>query len=338
MSLSQKLNRICFVGAGIALFFVSVFLIVQADEPDILANINVWKNNQFLSGGDALLPEVFRTETTEQVFLRASAPAFLVSGQVLGTLANSAWQEREVEEYIVETGETLSSIAAKFDISLETILWANNLSAKSVLKIGQKLAILPVSGAMHMVLQGDTLSQIAEDYKADTEDIINFNGLGNEGKIFAGDFLIVPNGRKPAISQNYSLVPLSGSYFICPIPSPCRITQGLHWFNAVDFSNGNCGEPVFAAAGGQVQRTGYTPIGGNYVRILHPNGVVTYYGHLSKISASPGQTVRQGQVIGSVGYTGRTIPAGPSGCHVHFDVRFASNPFARYSVGTQLGN
>ena len=71
--------------------------------------------------------------------------------------------------------------------------------------------------------------------------------------------------------------------------------------------------------------------------ILHPNGVVTYYGHLSKIIVSQGAKVYQGQIIGYMGYSGRTIPAGPAGCHLHFDVRFAQNPFSQFSKGTQFG-
>jgi len=197
---------------------------------------------------------------------------------------------------------------------------------------------MPVTGAMHIVGSGDTLSQIAEVYEAEVTDIVEFNGLSDEGKIFAGDFLIVPNGIKPKVTANYASVPLSKSYFIAPIPSPARVTQGLHWFNAIDFSNGGCNDPVYAAAGGTVQRTGYTNLGGRYVRILHTNGVVTYYGHLSKITVTAGQNVSQGKVVGYVGYSGKTIPAGPAGCHVHFDVRFAKNPFSGYSSGDKISN
>ena len=68
-------------------------------------------------------------------------------------------------------------------------------------------------------------------------------------------------------------------------------------------------------------------MGGNYVRILHPNGVVTYYGHLARAAMSSGARVFQGEIIGYTGYSGYTIPAGPAGCHVHFEVRGATNPF-----------
>lgn len=241
--------------------------------------------------------------------------------------------EPEIKNYIVQKGDTISSIAKKFNISVETILWANDLSSKSIIKPGQKLIILPVSGVLHLVKKGDTISSIAKKYQADKEEIISFNNIQDEGKIYIGDLLIIPGGKMPKITYSSTYVSnsmLPSSYFICPIPAPCRITQGLHWYNAVDFSNGKCGEPVYAAAGGTVQRTGYDRIAGNYIRIIHPNGVVTFYGHLSRILVVAGQRVVQGQIIGYTGYSGYTIPAGPKGCHLHFDVRGARNPFAKY--------
>jgi murein DD-endopeptidase MepM/ murein hydrolase activator NlpD len=246
----------------------------------------------------------------------------------LGTLTQE--EDHQIIKYIVKKGDTVWGIAKKFDIDVNTILWANNLSKNSVLKKGQELVILPVSGILHVVEKGDTISEIAEMYEADPEEIMQFNGC-YDGKILVGDILIIPGGKKPRIQKitpSHS-VSLPKSYFICPIPSPCHITQGLHWYNAVDFSNGKCGEPVYAAARGTVQKAGYQRIAGKYVRILHPNGVVTFYGHLSKVIVFPGQRVSQGQIIGYIGHTGHTIPRGPEGCHLHFDVFGGRNPFAR---------
>ena len=304
----------------------------------------IYDNSQYLSQTQPLASPQASASNLRIIngeTLESSAPSFLVSGEAVASLYGGGnnfgnKEGNEIKEYIVQKGDTLTSIAKKFSISLNTILWANHLSSKSVLKQGQKLTILPVSGLLHVVKQGDTLSEIASLYKSKVKDIESINGIQGE-KIFTGDILIVPNGVMPKRTDSYyKTVPLANSYFICPIPAPCRITQGLHWFNAVDFSNGKCGEPVFAAAGGKVQRTGYTSLGGNYVRIIHPNGVVTYYGHLSKITVLAGENVYQGEVIGYVGHTGYTIPRGPAGCHVHFDVRFAKNPFAKYPVGTEV--
>ncbi len=258
------------------------------------------------------------------------APPFLMAGKVLGSLGiDLPGVKKEIEEYTVQDGDTIASIAAKFEISADTILWANNLSKGATVKPGKKLVILPASGVLHIVGSGETLGQIAVMYNISAKEISDFNELDEQGHIFAGDFLIIPGGKPLKKASSYATVPLPQSYFICPIPSPCRLTQGLHFFNAVDLSNGRCGDPIFAAAAGEVQVTGAGNVSGNYVKILHPSGAVTFYGHLSSIAVRAGQQVYQGQIVGYMGHTGYTIPAGPAGCHLHFDVRFAANPFSK---------
>ncbi len=75
------------------------------------------------------------------------------------------------------------------------------------------------------------------------------------------------------------------------------------------------GEPVKAVADGKVQSAGWQGELGNCIRLEHQNGMVSIYGHLSKISpgVKPGSYVRIGQVIGNVGSTG--LSTGP---HLHF--------------------
>lgn len=287
--------------------------------------------NLFLVSGESFFIEPPDLFFVQENSLKAASPPGLITPKVLGSLVGSSEEgvRKEIIEYIIKEGDNLWNIAESFDISLDTLLWANDLNKNSILVPGQKLIILPVSGLIHHVQKGDTLSEIAKTYEVKTEEIISFNELEDE-RIFVGDILIIPGGTMPTRSYTYpSQTPLASSFFICPIPSPCRITQGLHWYNAIDFGNGKCGEPVYAAAGGLVQKTGYGRVIGNFIRIEHPNGVITAYGHLSKILVIPGQKVVQGDRIGLSGYSGYTIPAGPSGCHLHFEVRGARNPFAR---------
>lgn len=262
----------------------------------------------------------------------ASVPPIMITPQVLSQIINENEPEnrKEIIEYTVQTGDTLSSIAENFGISFNTLLWANDLNKSSVIKPGQRLIILPVSGVIHHVKKGDTISEVAKTYKANLKDIIAFNELSSEGEIFIGDILIISDGVMPPPSQTPApvLVPLASSYFICPLSS-CRLTQGLHWYNAVDFA-GNCGNSVYAVAGGTVLRTKYGWNGGagNYLTILHPNGVVTFYGHLLNILVNSGDQVYQGQIIALVGGQPGTPGAGKStGCHLHFGVQGAKNPF-----------
>lgn len=286
--------------------------------------------------------------------LKAISPAEVIKSQVLADLVGNEGEVQQafgdnallrqgIIEHEVKAGETLFSIANDFDISLSTLLWANSLSPGSLLSIGKKLVILPVSGTMHQVAAGETLGEIVKKYKGDLGKTLAFNELNSENEIFPGDIIIVPEGILPPLPVKKSaptqiFTPLAERYFICPITAPCRLTQGLHWYNAVDLSHGACGEPVYAAAGGKVQKVKLTDSAskwafggaGNHLTILHPNGTVTFYGHLEGAIVSPGEQVSQGQTIGFIGGARGMAGSGRStGCHLHFQVIGARNPFSR---------
>jgi murein DD-endopeptidase MepM/ murein hydrolase activator NlpD len=244
--------------------------------------------------------------------------------------------QRAILEYIVEQGDTVAGVAEKFNVNTDTILWANDLSGLARIKAGQKLVILPVSGVVHNVVNGDTVSVIAQKYQVKTDDIVAFNKLSGEADVYIGDALIVPGGQMPKVAAKpktavaakpntgYAGLSLPGDYFICPIGQTCRKTQGAHYNNAVDLSNGRCGDAIYAAASGTVQRAayGWNKGAGNYITILHPSGAVTKYFHLQSIFVKSGQTVSKGQNIGLMGSTGLS-----TGCHLHFEVNGAVNPF-----------
>jgi murein DD-endopeptidase MepM/ murein hydrolase activator NlpD len=267
--------------------------------------------------------------------IMAVSPPSSVDTQILGSIVgddSGPDSGNAISEYIVREGDTLSSIAERYNISLQTILSANNLTSKSTISPGDKLIILPVTGILYFVKKGDTLSEIADTYKGGMDEIIDINELSGEGDIYVGDILIIPGGKAPSKeTTGYTAqVPIGSSYFICPHVN-CYITQGLHFYNAIDFA-GQCGDPIRAAAGGVVQKIAYGWNGGagNYVRIEHPNGVVTMYGHLQAILVQPGQQVSQGERIALMGGKPGMQGAGLStGCHVHFQVMGAANPFAK---------
>lgn len=103
----------------------------------------------------------------------------------------------------------------------------------------------------------------------------------------------------------------------------------LHNVNAVDIAN-ECGTPIFAAAEGLVSESvslGWNSGYGSYIKIQHATAAITLYAHLSKNSVLAGTYVFQGDEIGLMGNTGNTH--GPTGCHLHFEVRGAVNPFAK---------
>ena len=101
----------------------------------------------------------------------------------------------------------------------------------------------------------------------------------------------------------------------------------LHNYNAVDIANA-CGTLIYAAAEGVVKESqeGWNSGYGTYLVINHPNETSTKYAHSKKNLVSVGQYVLRGDLIAYMGNTGNTH--GATGCHLHFEVRGAKNPFA----------
>lgn len=329
---------------------IVLFSIISLANPvsSLVGNANLLTTYSHSQSEDAFMTPGTKVKESpdlslvQQNSLVSVSPPITVTPQVLGALVDASdyeWTQKEITEYVVQDGDTLSSIAKHFDISLNTLLWANDLTSSSLLKLGQKLVVLPTSGVLHHVKNGDTLSDIARTYKSTAEKIVTFNNLTTEGDIYVGDILIVPDGVMPAPTSYVSQwVPIASSYFICPIAAPCRVTQGLHWYNAIDFSHGKCGEPVYAAAAGQVVKVKLTSSvskwafggAGNTIAIQHPNGVVSNYGHVQNSFVSVGDYVSQGQIIALVGGAyGMPGSGNSTGCHVHFGVSGAKNPFAK---------
>lgn len=244
-----------------------------------------------------------------------------------GAISNNG----EISVYIVRDGDNLSQIAEMFGVSANTILWANNIEDRNLIQPGDTLVILPVSGVRHVVKQGDTLKKIAEKYHGDVDDIIAYNQLKGESDIAPGETVVIPGGEVAAPTSTKSAgggvasAPSGGStYFAHPLPGAVR-TQGIHGYNGVDLA-APIGTTVRAAAAGEVilvGRAGQWNGGyGNYIVIKHSNGTQTLYAHLNAYKVSTGESVAQGDPIGTVGNTGRS-----TGSHLHFEVRGARNPF-----------
>jgi len=292
-------------------------------------------NSLFSSQPGALTLESPDFKLIQNNTLAAVSVPSIVAGKVLGNvLGSSSQNKKEIIDYTVQPGDTLQSIASSFDISVDTLLLTNELTSSSVIKVGQSLAILPTDGILHIVKSGDTVSGIAQTYKVQQDEIISFNDLANQNDIYIGDILVVPGGIMPKKSVPApSQIPVASTYFI--FPTEGEISQGLHYYNAIDIAN-KCGTPVHAAAAGIVQRVsyGWNFGGGNLVTILHGNGTVTYYGHLMTIFVKSGQEVKIGERIGLMGNTGNV--RGPTGCHLHFGVTGAKNPLSGYSLKAKI--
>jgi len=250
----------------------------------------------------------------------------------------------EVITHVVQEGETISTIAERYNLQVNTLIWENGLKEKDPIKPGQELRILPVDGVRHKVARGETIYSIAKKYKlaeADASEEENsgaqaivdypFNVFLND-ETFAlatGQELIIPGGIQPqsklaspgvpAISR-YQQTPAAGQVnptgqFVWPASG--KVTQGFFAYHrAVDIAN-RSGGPILAADAGTIETAGWNAGGyGNYIVIDHGNGYKTLYGHLSVIQIQPGQTVNRADVLGQMGNTGRS-----TGTHLHFEIR-----------------
>lgn len=248
----------------------------------------------------------------------------------LGTLSAAAPASAgQIFVYTVRPGDTLAGIARSFDVSVNTILWANDIRDARGLKPGDSLLILPVSGVRHEVRRGDTLSGIARRYRASIDEILQFNGLAPDDELVPGVTLIIPNGEFPSAlplgtqPRAFTSLPAYEGYYLRPVVGGRR-SRGLHGYNGVDLAN-SCSLPVLAAAEGTVliaRGSGWNGGYGRYAVIAHPNGTQTLYAHLREILVAAGQMVNQGVPLGAIGSSGNS-----TGCHVHFEIRGAKNPF-----------
>ena len=236
----------------------------------------------------------------------------------------------EIIVYKIEEGDTLSVIAEKFGISLSTILWANSGVSANKVRPGQEITILPVSGVRHVVLKGDTLVGVARQYQVSTASVRESNEIGADNILVIGQELIIPGGKPRvsprSISSGSSSLPNYSDYYI--LPARGYNWGVLHGRNGVDIANA-CGTTgIYASAAGTVRTAGYGWNGGyrNMVKISHSNSTQTLYAHMSSIAVNVGEYVEQGELIGYVGNTGKVV--GATGCHLHFEVSGARNPFA----------
>jgi len=237
----------------------------------------------------------------------------------------------ETTEYRVQDGDTVSSIALKFGVNIDTIMWENNLKSVDAIKVNQILKILPVTGVRHTVKRGETIYSIAKSHQVDAQNIIDypFNTFANDETfaLSAGQELIIPDGIKPKeiildttryLARTVAPIPgvVGEGNFMWPTAG--NISQRYAWYHqAVDIAN-KSNPDIVASQGGTVVTAGWNGGGyGNYVIVDHGNGYKTLYAHMlnNSIAVKLGDRVGQGQKLGVMGSTGRS-----TGTHLHFEV------------------
>jgi LysM repeat protein len=236
--------------------------------------------------------------------------------------------------HTVASGDNATSIANKYNVSVETIMWENNLGPKTPLRIGDVLSILPTSGVTHKIAYGENIGSIANKYGIDKEKIVDFNNLFDENDIKKGQSLIIPGGKKvspyssptryvststPRVSSITKLfIPPSSNVSTSGLLWPTsvrRISQYYSWrHKGLDIA-GPTGSPLYASDSGTVTLSGWSTGYGYNILIDHGNGYKTRYAHASKLYVGRGDTVVKGQTIADMGSTGWS-----TGPHIHYEV------------------
>jgi murein DD-endopeptidase MepM/ murein hydrolase activator NlpD len=235
-----------------------------------------------------------------------------------GTASPVLLDALKVGSYTTVAGDTLGKIAARFKLTMDTIVSWNGIRDARSLRAGTDLAIPSRDGIRYTVRRGDTLEGIARAWGVELNGILDANMLKSE-VITIGQNLFLPGARMSPtelnrILGNLVLQPVPGriSSWFGERPDPFTGVQTLH--NGLDIVN-MPGTPILAAMAGRVRAAAFNFNYGNYVILQHDGGYQTLYGHLRRIVVTKGQKVAQGQEIGELGTTGYS-----TGPHLHFSI------------------
>jgi len=233
-----------------------------------------------------------------------------------------------LQHYTVRDGDTLTSIANRFGVSMMTVWWANNLTSKDSLKAGEDLVVPPVSGLVVSVKPGDTLDSLAASNKISVKDIVAVNEL-KDTNLIVGQVLVLPGAKgapmptpkpttRPQFSGGTGPAPryAGGSWAWPVVGGGNYISQYFHYGHyGIDIA-ASTGTPIVAPLAGHVIFAGWKSNGGGYQVWLHlGNGLYTAEYHMSAVTVSAGQDVAKGQRVGRIGMTGWA-----TGPHVMFEV------------------
>lgn len=329
--------------------------IVQEAAPDAIP-----KESKYVTGALEAVPHVdfdYSTDEPTQQIADLSVPGAISANLLPEGPGGSTVPRTKTDTYVVKEGDTIGSIAQKFNVNVGTILWSNNLGEREYIRPGDSLRIPPVSGLLVTIKKGDTVAKLASRYQADADAILSFNKIANESSLSLGTELVIPDGKPPepvptviaartraterattqqptassAVSsgprpKNADDSSLSKTKILWPTPGHV-ITQYYGWKHTGVDIDGDFTSPLYAAYDGVVTTAGWNNGGyGLQVIVDHPNGMRTRYAHSSKLFVKVGDQVKRGQVIAMMGSTGRS-----TGSHLHFEVYvngIRTNPLA----------
>jgi len=248
-------------------------------------------------------------------------PAF---AQELSDDAPDTTPKVESVSYTVKEGDTIESIAAANKLKVSTITAANSLTGSSALKVGQTLVFPSMDGVYYAIQSGDTLWDLSTLNNVDIDEIIQLNNLDSADMLTLGKKIFVPDVEKvKRLSRSSSISSSTSLKGVWPCSGSITSKFGRRWgrmHEGIDIG-ASVGTNVYATMSGTVIQAGWDGGYGKLVAIRHGNGLVSYYGHNSKILVHVGETVKRGEHIAEVGSTGNS-----TGPHCHFEIRKNGTP------------
>jgi surface antigen len=171
-----------------------------------------------------------------ELAMSSTADNIIAKPQVTQTALKS---RANITTYVVQSGDSVASIANKFGVTSDSILWSNDLNGS--IMVGQKLVIPPVNGIVYTVKSGDTPASLAQKFQANEDQIIAYNDAELSG-LSTGEQIIIPNGVEPAAESIYApgWAPTYGSngydYGYCTWYVASVIAVPSNWGNAATWS------------------------------------------------------------------------------------------------------
>jgi len=231
--------------------------------------------------------------------------------------------------YVVESGDSLWSIAEEHGICPDHILWNNpERDENDHLYIGDEMLLPGYRGIIYDVGEGETLAEIAGRYSADVDMIVAYPGnhLTSATDLKSSTSILLPQAIPPeafiqSAEARWAYTSPSDYGYIWPFYGPITTYYGeerpgyVHY--AIDIGGlYQYGTPVLSIAGGYVAKAEHDSGGlGNYVVVSHDDGSRSVYGHMQELYVSEGEYLDQGQPVGSLGCTGHS-----TGTHLHFEL------------------
>ena len=298
----------------------------------------------FLKEGEEILSYEFKEEieiiesnaSSEKIMTVADAQNYVLTGT------------DKIETYKVSKGDTLSTIAEKHGLGLSKLREANPEIKGDFIKIGQELKLVKLEPIVHVMVAKEVTVEEAIPYATK---------YTNSSELWAGQTQVKKAGENGLREVTYKVVSENGKQVekqelnavVLKEPSAKEVLRGtqqmvasrgggdgqLAWplrgsitsrygargsgFHTGIDIGGSKGTPVYSAGNGRVIFAGWSGSYGNLLIIDHGNGLTTKYAHLTAFKVSLGQSVERGDLVGTVGSTGRS-----TGNHLHFETNVNS--------------